>query len=141
MKILVAVDGSPNSLRAVKYAIKLANELRYESSITLINVHDDIPLNLVKRFTGKKAVHEYLTEISYKELKPSLRALNLSAIKHNAIIEFGHIATTICTTLKKERFDLLIVGAKGRSSIADLALGSVSQRLVTLARSPVLLVK
>ena len=69
MKILVAVDGSSNSLRAVKFAVNLVKDLRSKSSITLINVHDDDPLNLVKRYVGRQVVKDYLIEMSQRELK------------------------------------------------------------------------
>lgn len=141
MKILVAVDGSQNSLRAVKYAAKLAKNLRTKTSITLINVHDDDPLNLIKKYTGNQAVKDYLAKLGQKELKSALKFLNSTKIKHSAIIEFGHIASTICRVLHKEKFDLIILGAKGRSSLLDIALGSVSQRVAVLAKQPVILIK
>jgi nucleotide-binding universal stress UspA family protein len=141
MKILVAVDGSLNSLRAVKYAIELVQDLRSKTSVTLINVHDDGPLNIVKRHVGSNTVKDYLIERSQKELKPALRVLDRSQVKHNCIIELGHIATMICKIANKEKMDLIIMGAKGRSSIADIALGSVSQRVSVLAKQPVLLIK
>lgn len=141
MKILVAVDGSQNSLRAVKYAAKLAKDLRTKTSITLINVHDDDPLNLVKKYTGNQAVKDYLAKLGQMELKSALKFLNSTKIKHSAMIEFGHIASTICRVLHKEKFDLIILGAKGRSSLLDIALGSVSQRVAVLAKQPVILIK
>jgi nucleotide-binding universal stress UspA family protein len=141
MKILVAVDGSSNSLRAVKYAIQLAEELRSKTSLTLINVHDDDPLNIVKRHVGSKAVKDYLIEMSQKELKAALRILDRSQVKHSCIIELGQIAPMICKIAKEEKMDLIIMGAKGRSGIADIVLGSVSQKVSILAKQPVLLVK
>ena len=141
MKILVAVDGSNNSLRAVKYAAKLAKDLRTKTSITLINVHDDDPLNFFKAHLGNPSIKDYLARISQKELKSALRYLGGTKIKHSAIIEFGHIVTTICLVLSKEKFDLIILGAKGRSSLFDATLGSTSQKVAALAKKPVMLIK
>ena len=141
MRIMVAVDGSSNSLRAVKYAIKLANQLRSKTSVTLVNVHDDNPLSMVKRHVGNNAVRDYLIEISKKELKSALKILDRSNIKHSCIIELGHVATMICKIANSEKMDLIIMGAKGRSVAADLVLGSVSQRVSVIAKQPVLLIK
>ena len=112
MRIMVAVDGSSNSLRAVKYAIKLANQLRSKNSITLVNVHDDNPLNIVKKYVGNNLVKDYLIEISAKELKSALKILDRSQVKHSCIIELGHVATMICKIAKSEKIDLIIMGAK-----------------------------
>ncbi len=141
MKILVAVDGSSNSLRAVKFAVNLVKDLRSKSSITLINVHDDDPLNLVKRYVGRQVVKDYLIEMSQKELKSALKMLDQSQVKHNCVIELGHIPTMICKIAKAEKCDLIILGAKGRSSVSDIILGSVSQRVSVLAKQAVLLIK
>lgn len=141
MKILVAVDGSTNSLRAVKFAVNLVKDLRSKSSITLINVHDDGPLSLVKQYVGRQVVKDYLIEVSHKELKQALKVLDQSKIKHSCIIELGHAPTMICKTAKTEKCNLIIMGAKGRSSMSDIVLGSVSQRVSVLAKQAVLLVK
>lgn len=79
--------------------------------------------------------------MSQKELKAALRILDRSQVKHSCIIELGHIATMICKIAKREKMDLIVMGAKGRSSVADIVIGSVSQRVSVLARQPVLLVK
>lgn len=141
MKILVAVDGSQNSLRAVKYAAKLAKDLRTKNSITLINVHDNDPLNFFKNNTGNSSVKDYLAEIGQQELKAALKYLSSTKIKHSAMIEFGHIARTICRVLSNEKFDLIVLGAKGRSSLLGIALGSTSQKVAVLAKKPVMLIK
>jgi nucleotide-binding universal stress UspA family protein len=138
---MVAVDGSSNSLRAVRYAIKLAKQLRSKTSVTLVNVHDDDPLSIVKMHVGNKVVRDYLIEMSEKELKPALKILDRSQVKHSCIIELGHVATMICKIAKSEKMDLIILGAKGRSTIADVVLGSVSQRVSVIANQPVLLIK
>lgn len=141
MRIMVPVDGSSNSLRAVKFAIKLANQLRSKTSVTLVNVHDDNPLSMVKMHIGNNAVRDCLIEISEKELKSALKILDRSNIKHSCIIELGHVATKICEIARSEKMDLIIMGAKGRSVAADIFLGSVSQRVSVIAKQPVLLIK
>lgn len=139
MKILVAVDGSQASLNAVKYAAKLSSNLRSVDLITLISVHDDQGLRLARQYVGKVKVADYLREISDKELKKSLSILVKSEIKHNAIIQTGHVAETIAKVANKG-FDLLVMGKKGRGNIIDLLIGSVAQRVLSTCKKPVLLV-
>jgi nucleotide-binding universal stress UspA family protein len=140
MKILVAVDGSKPSLHAVKYAVKLSANMRSSDVITLITVHDDQGLRLAKRYVGKAEVEDYLREISEKELKLSLSVLIKAGIKHNTIIQTGHVAETIAKVANKG-FDMVVMGTKGRGGILDLMIGSVAQRVLTTCKKPVLFIK
>ncbi len=140
MKILVAVDGSKPSLNAVKYAATLSTNMRSTDVITLITVHDDQGLRHAQQFVGKAEVQDYLRELSDKELKSSLAVLVKAGIKHNTIIQTGHVAETIANTANKG-FDMVVMGTKGRAGLVDLLIGSVAQRVVATCKKPVLLVK
>ena len=140
MKILVAVDGSKSSLNAVKYAVKLASNFRTQDRITLINVHDDQGLRHAQQFVGKEGVADYLRELSDKELKSALAVLAKAGVKHDSIIQTGHVAEVISNAADK-KFDLVVMGSKGRSGLADMLLGSVAQRVMATCKKPVLLVK
>ena len=142
MKILVATDGSRPALRAVRYAAKLVGQLlSASSSITLVSVHDDVGLRHAKAFVGRDAVADYLRELSEKELKPARKLLASAGVRHDMEVRIGHVAQEIVDCAKSGRFDLIVLGAKGRSAFADLLLGSVAQRVLATAKTPVLLVK
>jgi nucleotide-binding universal stress UspA family protein len=142
MKILVATDGSKPSMHAVKYAIKLVRSLSSTSnSITLISVHDDVGLRHAQAFVGKEAVADYLRELSENELKPARKLLDSGGVKHDMEVRTGHVAQEIVRCATAGKFDLIALGAKGRGTIADLLLGSVAQRVLTMAEMPVVLVK
>ncbi|KNY09491.1 universal stress protein UspA [Achromobacter piechaudii] len=142
MKILVAVDGSKFALHAVKYAAKLVASLQSgRHSITLICVHDDTGLNHAKSFVGKKTVADYLHEVREKELKPARKVLDTAGIRHDMVERTGHVTKEILDCAKKGKFDLVVLGSKGRGAIADLLIGSVAQRVLAAAQQPVLLVK
>jgi nucleotide-binding universal stress UspA family protein len=140
MKILVAVDGSKSSLNAVKYAAKLALNLRTQDRITLINVHDDQGLRHAQQFVGKVGIADYLREVSDKELKSALAVLAKAGVKHDSIIQTGHVAEVI-TNAANKKFDMVIMGSKGRSGLLDMLVGSVAQRVMATCKKPVLLVK
>ena len=142
MKILVATDGSKSALHAVKYAAKLLRSLASASnSITLISVHDDVGLRHAMAFVGKAAAADYLRELSEKELKPARKLLDAEGIKHDMVVRTGHVAREIVDCAKAGRFDMIVLGAKGRNGLVDLLLGSVAQRVLAMAGCPVLLVK
>lgn len=142
MKILVAVDGSKFALHAVKYAAKLVAQLQPDHhSITLLSVHDDTGLGHAKAFVGKETIADYLREISEKELKPARELLDAAGIKHDMVERTGHVAQEILDFAHKGKFDLVVLGSKGRGAIADLLIGSVAQRVLAAAQQPILLVK
>ena len=141
MKILVATDGSKPALNAVKYAIKLVRQLSTSSSITLISVHDDAGLHHAKVFVGREVVADYLRELSDQEMKPARRLLDKAGVKHDMEVRTGHVAKEIVGLAKSGKYEMLVLGTKGRTAVADLLLGSVAQRVLATAQTPVLLVK
>ena len=141
MKILVATDGSKNALRAVKYAAKLVDALKASSVITLISVHDDVALRHAERFVGKKAVADYLRDLSETDLAESRKALDKAGVSHDMSIRTGNIGAEIAAAALEGKFDLIILGSKGRSALKDLLMGSVAQRVMEMAKVPVLMVK
>lgn len=141
MKILVAADGSKCSLSAVKYAAKLSSNMRSNDSITLISVHDDAAFRHASQFVGKSEVEDYLRELSEKDLKAARKVLDTANVKHNQAIVIGHISEEIVKFAAAGKYDLIVMGSKGRSGIADLLIGSVAQRVLATAKQPVLMVK
>lgn len=141
MKILVPVDGSKYSLKAVKYAAELATGLRSKSSIVVINVHDDSILYQMGSYVDPTEIETYLIQTSQRELKGAQKILSQYKIPHSFIIEIGYVAETILQIANKEKCEMIIMGSKGRSGIADVLLGSVSQRVSSRAKQPVLLIK
>jgi nucleotide-binding universal stress UspA family protein len=141
MKILVATDGSKNALRAVKYAAKLVDDLKSESTITLISVHDDVALRHAERFVGKKAVADYLRDLSEQDLADSRKSLDKAGVRHDMVIRTGNVGAEIAAAAAEGKFDLILMGSKGRSALKDLLMGSVAQRVMEFAKTPVLMVK
>jgi len=141
MKILVAVDGSASALRAVHYAAELGAALRAKSKITLISVHDDTAFLHLKKFTPKGALTDYLRDLSEKDLQAARKFLDKAELSHDMIIKTGHVAEEIVNAGKSGKFDLIVLGAKGRSTFSDLLLGSVSQRVASTSKVPVTLIK
>lgn len=142
MKILAATDGSKHALRAVKYAAALlANNKDKTNSITLMSVHDDAGLRHAQSFVGKAAIADYLREESDKDLKSAMKVLTDAGIKHDQIIVVGKPAAEIVAAAQKGKYDLIVMGSKGRNAVSDLLLGSVAQRVLSMSKQSVLLVK
>lgn len=142
MKILVAVDGSKNAVKAVKRAADIASRMKGEASeITLISVHDDIALRNATHFVGQKAVDDYLHGLSENDMKAAIATLKKCEVPYATMMKVGSVATVIAETANKGKFEMIVMGSKGRTALKDLLIGSVAQRVVALSDVPVLLVK
>jgi nucleotide-binding universal stress UspA family protein len=141
MKIFVAIDGSRNSLRGLKVAIKLAGKLSEPSHLILANAHDDMALRGAGRFVGKQAVDRYLDDLAESELKSAIEQARKSGVTFESRVLRGGVAQTIAESADDSKCDLIVLGSKGRSALKDLMIGSVAQRVSSIAKTPVLLVK
>lgn len=141
MKLLVATDGSKHALKAVRQAARLAAAFSDRTTITLISVHDDTALRHAERFVGKKAVDDYLRDLSDHDLADARKALDKAGLKHDMVIRVGHIAQEIASFADQGKFDMIVMGSKGRSALKDMLVGSVAQRVAELSKTPLLLVK
>jgi nucleotide-binding universal stress UspA family protein len=86
-------------------------------------------------------VDDYLREVSEKELKPAQKTLDAAGVKHNMVIKRGNVSEEIINLAAKEKFDLIVMGSKGRTGIIDALIGSVAQKVSAGAKQAVLLVK
>lgn len=142
MKFLVATDGSPYARSAVAYAAKLAGLIGPQAAeITLVNVHDDAGLRRARAFAGSESVAQFLRESSELELDPARKLLEAAGVPHQVVIRTGHVVQEILAVADEGQFDMIFMGSKGRGPIADLLVGSVAQRVLAMARQPVVLVK
>lgn len=141
MKILIAIDGSPNALRALQAALDLSARLATPASLGLITVHDDTALKSASRVLGSQAVRDYLSETADEQLKSAVALAGSSGLAYEKIVGTGPIAPTIVAEAAARGYDLVILGTKGRSGLQDWLIGSVAQRVSANCSVPVMLVK
>jgi nucleotide-binding universal stress UspA family protein len=137
MKILVAVDGSATSLKAVQHASRLFGGAL---QLTLINVHPDEHLKRFASTVGKDAVEGYLNDMHTADLNESKAWLDANNIRYDVMLGRGQAAQTVADGAADGNFDVVVIGAKGRNSVADLVIGSMVTRLIAISKVPVLVV-
>ncbi|MBM3580373.1 MAG: universal stress protein [Alphaproteobacteria bacterium] len=137
--ILIPIDGSPASLRAVDAVIDRVQKGQ-KTRIHLINVQPALP-QAVTDFVGKRSVRDFHKELGEKELKKACAKLNKANIAHGIEIAVGDVAETIAAYATKLKCDEIVMGTRGHSQIANLLLGSSTTKLLHLAKVPVTLVK
>ncbi len=138
MKILVPVDGSAASLRALAYVVSHAS--MFTPDISLMHVHLPLPSGKATSWVGKDAVQAYYDEESDAALKPAIDQLAKSGVKAEVIKRVGDPGAEIAS-MAASGFDLIVMGNKGRTALGNMFMGSVATRTVAEASVPVLLVK
>jgi nucleotide-binding universal stress UspA family protein len=142
MKILLAVDGSKQSLKAVDCLIEHADWYRGKPKVELVTVH--LPVPKVGGFGGgvnKGQVEKYYQEEGGEWLAPARKKLDAAKVPYTPHILVGPVAETLVGHAKSAGCDLIYVGTRGRTATANVLLGSVATKVLHISTVPVLLVK
>ncbi|MGH7343385.1 MAG: universal stress protein [Candidatus Rokuibacteriota bacterium] len=144
--VLVAMDGSEDSFRAVRFLESLA--LSQPTRVRLLSVVE----RLRQPTTAPLAVRGHIVRV-LKELDAERRG-ELDKVLERAAAELddkitrvtrststGNPADVIVATAQSTDTDLVVVGARGLGGLSRLLLGSVSENVLRHARCPVLIVK
>ncbi|MHB8777465.1 MAG: universal stress protein [Anaerolineales bacterium] len=137
-KILLAVDGSEHALHAARKAAELARAMP-PREFRVVIVYDVIPIylgepNMQFAINNRKTEAEEILNKTLKEIG------ELPCEIHTEILE-GDPATSIIEVAATRKSDLIVIGSRGLGRLAGLLLGSTSQKVVSHAPCPVLIVR
>ena len=147
-KILVAVDGSEQSLKAANHAMDIAKN--FNSQIIALYVLDiSRPKHLSASFFTAPTYGLRELEQEKKEAQELLDKLGKrveqnysNATFRSEIIESSmSLGATIINFAESQNIDLIVMGTRGRSGLTKMLLGSVASKVVTYATCSVLVVK
>jgi len=141
--ILAATDGSESANRAVDAAAQLAQ--RFDATLLIVNaVNRDVlstdELNKYRQVEGI-SLGEALASMSSEILTQAERQARkhgLTSVKTQS--REGDPAQAVMEIVREKSVDAVVVGRRGRGQVAGLLLGSISQKLVTLAPCMVIVV-
>ena len=132
-RILLAVDGSEHSAKAVPIAADLA--FRYGGELVVFHARErDLALGEDVE-TSKEAME--LVDGIVRELKDT----GISARGEIVRVPSGHTPRAILDAARDETVDLIVMGTRGLSDWNRLLMGSVAHKVVHLADVPVLVVR
>jgi nucleotide-binding universal stress UspA family protein len=134
--ILIAVDGSEYSIKALTYAKNMAET--YHATLWLVHVlshasdlfgYDDFEKLYAKRkHAGQSILDDALTALGDANLEI-----------HKELLE-GPEPDSILSCAQKSHADLIIMGTRGMGALKGLLVGSVSRKVIHLATCPVMVV-
>ena len=150
-KILVAIDGSDQSIKAAEYAIDIAK--RYSAQLIALTVFDISKVRYSSSAFIAPPVHaleeiermqkeaqqwfDHVGKLIEQEKEDNNNIIQLTS----QIEESMSVPDTIIDYAENQNIDLIVVGSRGRSDFKKLLLGSVASTIVTYATCPVLVTK
>ena len=144
-KLLVALDGSNHSLKAVDFASEIAASLKAKVIILNVVKSQELPDGM-----REYAELEHVVGMDIDVLKKVASHLVANAerrAKEKGVddivteVEEGPVARTIVARAQHHDADLVVIGSRGLSNIEATLRGGVSHRVELLAKCPVLTVK
>jgi len=144
-RLLVAVDGSEQSYKALDHAVAIAE--KFDSELVLLTV---IPTMIAPFFpdegfspTAYTKHQERMNELCNNALK---EADEIVSAKHpnlniRTILREGCPSAIIVDVAEKEECDMIIISSRGMGGITGLVLGSTSHRVVDSCIKPVMIIK
>jgi nucleotide-binding universal stress UspA family protein len=124
LRALVPVDGSSNSLCAVRHVIKLVQD-REPLEIHLLNVQPPFRGD-VTSFVSKEDVQGYHLDEGHKCLKRARELLDEAGLHYTTHIYVGHAADVIARCAKELHCDKVVMGTHGYGTVKQLLMGSIS---------------
>ena len=138
LRVLIPIDGSENSLRAVGFVIRNAPLYKAPLEIHLLNVQHPFPGTI-------RGVHEqaerYHHDEGTKALADARKALDAAGLKYVYHIIVGETGEVIAHLVKDKNIEQVVMGTRGAGAVANMLLGSVATKVLHLVEVPVLLVK
>lgn len=136
-KILVAVDGSENSEKALREARIFGEALN--ANVDIVKVIEEVVVN-------PYVVEQYF---STEDFKPAAEKILSEALKFfedfkgevNTLCRVGEPANVIIKEVEKEGYDMVIMGSRGLGTFSRAMLGSVSNKVINHVKTNVLIVK
>lgn len=135
--ILVPIDFSATSRKALKYAIDLAHG--FGARITLLHVVIPLPYP-VDMSWDPSGLNMALGPVR-KQLTALADELIPSDLRGDEVVEMGAPYEAIADHARRQKVDLIVIGTHGRSDFGHILMGSTAERVVRHAPCPVLVVR
>lgn len=136
-RILIAIDGSENSMRAAHHAAWLATVTPNASIVALYVLNYD----RTRTDVIQDAEVEDLHVERKKRIEPIMDIFVKQQVTYDLVIRHGDPGPTIVSHANQDQFDLVIIGSRGLNSFQEMLLGSVSHKVAKRVTAPVLIIK
>lgn len=140
-KILVGIDGSQDSRRAVEYGIAQAKSNEAQLMIAFVIEWSQYSFNTPEENEERhKRREEEIQTAQERVLNPMLDSLESEDLTINGIVRHGQVADVLLQIAKEQGAGQIVVGRIGQRDIKSLIFGSVVSKLIQLTHIPVTVV-
>lgn len=139
-RVLVPVDGSAASLRAVAVAIQAVMNSKLRTEVHLLTIQAPVLSGNVTRFFALEEINDFYQEEGRDAQVTAEELLKKADIEYDKRILVGSPAPTITTYAEQHECDHIIMGTRGLGAVTSLVLGSVATKVLSLSKIPVTLV-
>ncbi|HET7421656.1 MAG TPA: universal stress protein [Candidatus Dormibacteraeota bacterium] len=139
-KIVVGLDGSPQSQAALEWAVEMAQGMH--AHVTAVYAIDLPPPFYPESYVMTQQFDDEWRKTMRAEVENTwCKALRDAGVEYRAVMEDGRAASVISRVAEAEGADVIVVGRRGRGGIAEFLLGSTTHELVLRSKVPVLVVE
>lgn len=138
--VLVPLDGSDNSFRALDVGIFLSKKLNSDIALMYcVSIFPSIEVQIMDPIKCQIEERKYAEQI----LEKAGQICEKNGISFRTVIDYGSPGYTLIRFLKAKsnKIDLVVIGSRGRSAVKEVFLGSVSNYVLHKSPIPVMVVK
>lgn len=138
ISVLLPVDGSESSARAVQMVIKLYRRLApLEIRLLHVQVSDGVPADALGGSSGDRGD---AFQADQQALNAAQAMLTQAGVPYTSEVRKGYVPPVIADYAKSMNCDAIVMGTRGMGSTAEL-IGSIARQVISLSDVPVTLVK
>jgi nucleotide-binding universal stress UspA family protein len=141
-RILIPIDGSDYSRRAVKYAIRVAKD--ENAKIFCIHCIVGIPYGYINPASSTDQYYRDIkdkVESWFDEVRHIGKVEGVTEVKTESFMDPHSVINSILDYAASREIDLIVIGTKGRTGLKRFLMGSVANGVIQHAHCPVLLVR
>jgi len=139
MKILIPVDGSSGSDKAIRFALFLLKGK--EAEITLINVQNSYNTLKIKLGSIPEPIEKFQEEDAKEVLDHAREIIAGWPLPVHALVRTGDPGKEICAEAKESGVDMIVMGHRGMGAVESIFIGSVAHHVLHEQTCPVLIVQ
>lgn len=138
-KILLAFDGSENSMKAADYALTMAKNNNAE--VEIVHVRESVTSYSTRLVYDAVEMEKELASEAEEVIARGVEKFKDSGVTFTTKIKIGHPAEVICEEAEEIGATEIVIGSRGMNDVTRFFLGSVSHKVLTHAHCTTVVVR